>query len=76
MIGSTSYNMAEEYKCLCNDEIRTNDVKSCSKYKKRWKHRVKKNCHLLHKDEVEIAGIKKKSIGFRKRKSKWYVFHV
>ena len=68
MVGSASCSLTEEYKRLTDDGVRINDVKLCRYYKKKEENiKVKtRDYHLQHKDKVEMAGIKKKYIGFRK----------
>ena len=58
MIGSASCSLDKECKRVCDDEVRVNGVKGY--------HTKKKVYHLQDKDDVEMVGIKKYSIGFRK----------
>ena len=61
MIDSTSCCMSEECKRLYDNGARINDVKTCTKSKKKADNKKLKRIiyHLQDKDEVEMAGIKK-----------------
>ena len=68
MVGFTSCSLDKECKRLYEDEIKINSVKLHSKSKKREENtKVKRRFYYLQdKDGVEIAGIKKEVIGFKK----------
>ena len=68
MVGNTSCSLAKECKRLYEDEIKINSVKSHSKSKKREENtKVKRRFYYLQdKDGVEMTGIKKEVIGFKK----------
>ena len=65
MIGFASCSLAKR---LCDDEVRVNGTKGYRKHKKREdiQKLKKKVYHLQDKDDVEMVGIKKDSIRFRK----------
>ena len=68
MVSSTSCSLAKECERLCKDEIGINDVKPHSKSKKREENtKVNRRIyHLQDKDDIDMAVIKKLTIGFKK----------